>query len=282
MKTYILDSFNRLKSYSQSLDAKAMLCNKAWVVYNKDGIKEVWKFKHDGTMSIALSGEFQIRKWNYDSSDNSVNIMTSDSSGVCIKPVVYNGFILGFRQDGTDHDLVMIDENKMEVLKIQGIKDLLEVESKLLNEAYSQTSAGKIAIADKKRKEEKEKIDLKKKLSDEMWKSFGEELTPEDIEKINKITEDTVTSRLICISPLIALAFFVFFGLLQSNIGVAIFLIAFFISSSIFVLRQISDFTAKRDISNRYNEFLHSKGFEDEDCELMIELAWTKVNVIHS
>lgn len=274
MKTYILDSFNRLKSYSQSLDAKAMLCNKAWVVYNKDGIKEVWKFKHDGTMSIALSGEFQIRKWNYDSSDNSVNIMTSDSSGVCIKPVVYNGFILGFRQDGTDHDLVMIDENKMEVLKIQGIKDLLEVESKLLNEAYSQTSAGKIAIADKKRKEEKGKIDLKKKLSDEMWKNFEGNLTENDKEKVNRIKEDTVTTRLIAITPVVSILLLFFFIMVESLIGGIISGIALFLSGSVFFYRTLSDFNAKQNINKRYREFLVSKGFNDEDCESLIELAW--------
>ena len=51
MLLYILDSANRLKSYSESLDAKTALCDKAWVVFNADGKKQVWKFRHDGTMT---------------------------------------------------------------------------------------------------------------------------------------------------------------------------------------------------------------------------------------
>lgn len=41
MKTYLLETLNRYKRLSESLDAKAVLSNKAWVVFNDEGEKQV-------------------------------------------------------------------------------------------------------------------------------------------------------------------------------------------------------------------------------------------------
>lgn len=38
MKTYILDTIERFKRYSQKLDVKTILCSKAWYVLNEDGM----------------------------------------------------------------------------------------------------------------------------------------------------------------------------------------------------------------------------------------------------
>ena len=34
MKTYILDSINRIKRLGENLDAKTILCNKSWQIFN--------------------------------------------------------------------------------------------------------------------------------------------------------------------------------------------------------------------------------------------------------
>ena len=39
MKTYILDSINRLKRYGENLDVKTILCNKSWQIFNDSGEK---------------------------------------------------------------------------------------------------------------------------------------------------------------------------------------------------------------------------------------------------
>lgn len=175
MKTYILDSLNRLKTYSNTLDAKAALCNKAWVVFNSDGNKEVWKFKHDGTVSIAIDGEFQIYKWKYDSCDNSINIMKSQTTGICIKPIIYNEFFLGFRQDGTDKDMAMIEESMIAKLSIKSAQALAEMEHQLLLEAYSQTAEGRAEHAEElaKMNEERERM---KREEEELKKAEEERL----------------------------------------------------------------------------------------------------------
>ena len=38
MKTYLFETLNRYKRFSESLDAKAVLSNKAWVVFNDEGV----------------------------------------------------------------------------------------------------------------------------------------------------------------------------------------------------------------------------------------------------
>lgn len=44
MKTYLFDTFNRYKRFSEKLDAKTILCNKSWWVFNDSGEKEVYIF----------------------------------------------------------------------------------------------------------------------------------------------------------------------------------------------------------------------------------------------
>ena len=53
MKTYLLETLNRYKRFSESLDAKAVLSNKAWIVFNDEGEKQVYIFQEDGTVLIT-------------------------------------------------------------------------------------------------------------------------------------------------------------------------------------------------------------------------------------
>ncbi len=50
MKTYLFETLNRYKRFSESLDAKTVLSNKAWVVFNDEGEKQVYIFQEDGTV----------------------------------------------------------------------------------------------------------------------------------------------------------------------------------------------------------------------------------------
>ena len=48
MKTFLLDTINRIKRFSESLDVKTALCDRPWVVFNDSGDKEVLIFDTDG------------------------------------------------------------------------------------------------------------------------------------------------------------------------------------------------------------------------------------------
>lgn len=56
MKTYLLDSINRLKRFSQNLDVQATLCGRSWLVFNDSGDKEVYIFEPDNSLVISIKG----------------------------------------------------------------------------------------------------------------------------------------------------------------------------------------------------------------------------------
>ena len=51
MKAFIFDLINKLQRTSNTLDAKAILCNKTWRVFSDTGEKEVYIFMEDGKLS---------------------------------------------------------------------------------------------------------------------------------------------------------------------------------------------------------------------------------------
>ena len=55
MKTYLFETLNRYKRFSESLDAKAVLSNKAWIVFNDEGEKQVYIFQEVGNIYLQTS-----------------------------------------------------------------------------------------------------------------------------------------------------------------------------------------------------------------------------------
>lgn len=292
MKTYVLDSLNRLKSYSKSLDAKAVLCNKAWLIFNAEGKKEVWKFKQDGTMSIALNGEFQIYNWNYDPSDNSVNIMMSNTSGICIKPIVYNEYILGFRQDGTERDMAMIEEGKLVEYAIHSAEELMELEKRILIEAYSQTPEGRAAHAleienweanerrkkAEKEEEERQKIEQLKTLSKELIQQFEEGLSSDDRILLKKADFKFVLHR----NPMlyVPIAVFVISWILTIfdkaflHISLMLVLVLCFYFMCYFLSIDHAEEKAKWKLTELYGTFLARQMLPHDEIEKLKKMAW--------
>ena len=65
MKTYLYDTFHRYKRFSEELDAKTILCNKSWWVFNDSGEKEIYIFNTNGTLIISVSGRVTNATWQY-------------------------------------------------------------------------------------------------------------------------------------------------------------------------------------------------------------------------
>lgn len=293
MKTYILDSFNRLKSYSKALDAKAVLCNKAWLIFNTEGNKEVWKFKQDGTMSIAHNGEFQIYNWNYDTTDNSVNIMKSDTTGICIKPVVYNGFVLGFRQDGTEHDMVMIEERKLIEYAIHTAEELRELERRILIQAYSQTPEGRAEHAQeidiweaeqRKAKEEQKEKELQEK---ERLKALSVSLVQQFEENLDNERKDLYTKakgfhhqfsdyKRIYIPIILAIIVWIPALFIDNFSPISCFLslICVFFMMAIIFYYDTTVSKTKGILTKLYGSFLTQKSLSNEEIEKLKKMAW--------
>lgn len=79
MKTYILNELDRLKQYNKQLDAKAVLYNKNWEVFNEEGDKELLVFRPNNELLIVRKGIVQKSKWEL-LSVSSILIETTDTS----------------------------------------------------------------------------------------------------------------------------------------------------------------------------------------------------------
>ena len=125
MKTYIFDTFNRYKRFSEELDAKTILCNKSWWVFNDNGDKEVYIFQTDGQLIISIKGRVSYSTWKYISANQSI-IITSGDQSYMVKPAFVDGNILALQVDGTDEYAFLIDEQKFKELVFKTYNDILE------------------------------------------------------------------------------------------------------------------------------------------------------------
>ena len=128
MKTYLLDSIDRFKRYSQSLDVKTILCSKAWYVLNEDGDTENLVFQEDGTVLVSVNGSLKKYTWQYIPQNQSLNIMHTDTDGTMLKPAFLDGKVFAFQKTGTKECMFLIDDSldtDKKLLSLNSIKKYL-------------------------------------------------------------------------------------------------------------------------------------------------------------
>ncbi len=142
MKTYLFDTFNRYKRFSEKLDAKTILCNKSWWVFNDSGEKEVYIFNTDGSLIISVSGKVTNATWKYIPANKSIIIAAGEESYMVI-PAFVDSNILALQIDGTDEFAFLIDEQNiqkflpktlLEVHQYFEDKEAKEIEAKIIKE----------------------------------------------------------------------------------------------------------------------------------------------------
>ena len=138
MKTYLLDTIDRLKRFSQSLDVKTILCSKAWYVLNEDGDTENLIFQEDGTVLVSVNGSLKKYTWLYIPQNQSLSIMHTDSDGTMLKPAYIDGKVLAFQKIGTKECMFLIDDalgEKDKLLTLDSVKKyLIESEQRAIEE----------------------------------------------------------------------------------------------------------------------------------------------------
>lgn len=110
MKAFLLDTINRIKRFSHSLDVKTILCNKSWYVFNDEGIKTLYIFQEDGTIYVTNNGVVKTGTWKYIAANQSV-IVTVGEECLMLKPAFVDDNILALNLDGTQTYSFLIDEN---------------------------------------------------------------------------------------------------------------------------------------------------------------------------
>ena len=124
MKTYLLETLNRYKRFSESLDAKAVLSNKAWIVFNDEGEKQVYIFQENGTVLITTNGIGSVKTWKYILVNKSILIKGDGNSFVMLRTAFVDENILAFQLDGTDRYAFMIDENNKALFAPKTLEEL--------------------------------------------------------------------------------------------------------------------------------------------------------------
>lgn len=138
MKTYILDSINRFKRFSENLDVATTLSNKTWVVFNDSGERELYIFQPDGSVIITKNGIGIVGQWQWISANQSL-IIQRDGSVIMLHPEYIDNIILALNLDGTRETAFLIEESNRESFAPKTLSQLegyfRNKEQKLLEEA---------------------------------------------------------------------------------------------------------------------------------------------------
>lgn len=123
MKTFLLDSFNRYKRFSEELDVKTILCNKSWLIFNDSRDKELYVFQEDGTLIASVNGNVTNAKWQYVPANKSLVVSFKEQSYM-FHPSFINNVIFALQQDGTERFAFMINEEQSESFYPKSLKEL--------------------------------------------------------------------------------------------------------------------------------------------------------------
>ena len=123
MKTFLLDSFNRYKRFSEELDVRTILCNKPWLIFNDCGDKELYVFQEDGSLIASVNGNVTNAKWQYIPANKSLVVSFKEQSHM-FHPSFINNVIFALQQDGTERFAFMISEEQSESFYPKSLKEL--------------------------------------------------------------------------------------------------------------------------------------------------------------
>ena len=124
MKTYLLDSFNRFKRFSEELDVKTILCNKSWWIFNDCGDKEIYIFQENNTLIISINGNVTNASWKYIQTNRSL-IITNKELSYMLHPAFLNDKIFALQKDGTEQYSFMILEEQLNDFHPKTLLDLM-------------------------------------------------------------------------------------------------------------------------------------------------------------
>lgn len=177
MKTFLLNISSQIKNWSDSLDAKTVLCSSSWLVFNDEGIKEVYIFNRDGTLLASHNGKVTRAHWEYLATNTAI-LIEQNNDTFMLKPFFYDNKVLALQQDGTLNFALMIGEKYVEELAIDNLaKASLYIAEQQENKMREEANTKKQELEKSKKCEWEEFI--KMKIAEEMN-------SPEIVSKVKK------------------------------------------------------------------------------------------------
>ena len=161
MKTYVLDILNRIRRKSEELDAKTILTNKAWKIFNDDGDEETIYFLENGKLRVSINGITTSGTWELFVEDKSVHIMyEGQKNGILLKPKFDANGILAMQLDGTNNYSFLIDKKSDNLNNIKTLSDLNNFYKQIEQAEEEKEKQKQLLIEARKAEEERERIRL--------------------------------------------------------------------------------------------------------------------------
>lgn len=232
MKTFLLNIPNEIRNWSNTLDAKSVLCNQSWNVFNDEGVKEVYIFQKDGTLIASHNGKVTKAKWEYIPQNTSLIIENLGADTFMLRPTYYDKKVLALQVDGTDNYALMVDENYLEQLMLDSLEN---VRLYITDQSKYQEKITEIKNIEKSKQEKdrQEKIKQEKDRK-QAWDKFVDEKvaeymkTSESIEEIENLKHKRKNTRFITTILLIISLCFIFIpgaGIQLVSIGILLIMI---------------------------------------------------------
>ncbi len=158
MRTYVLDTLNRIRRKSEELDAKTILTNKAWKIFNDEGDEETIYFLENGKLRVSINGITTSGTWELFVEDRSVHIMyDGQKNGILLKPKFDANGILAMQLDGTNKYSFLIDKKNNNLNNIKTLSDLNNFYKQIEQAEEKQKKQEQLAIEARKAEEERER-----------------------------------------------------------------------------------------------------------------------------
>lgn len=238
MKTYLLDTFNRYKRFSQNLDVKTVLCSKSWYVFNDEGEKQLYIFQRDGSVLVTTNGVGSFFSWKYLSANNSILLYSNKDSFIMLRTAFVDGNVLAFQLDGTNRYTFLIEENKLKTFYPKTLAQL----NIYFKELEKRTEENRLLTEKKK---EKDKADQAKALS--VNKNI-----------INEIEKRKFYSQGVRKLLLVLAICSVFIPMILENVY---FILIFFVFCYLICLHYVRYINAIEDKKNKYRELCSNESW---------------------
>lgn len=157
MKTYLLDILNKYNRFSEKLDVKTILCNKAWLVFNDEGKKELFIFQEDGSLIASVNGNVTYANWQYIPANKSV-IISYDKERFMLHPAFIDNIIFALQQDGTERFAFMIEEKQSQCFNPKTLKELNAYFESIMQKEIEAKEQARLKQIERQRVEEEQRI----------------------------------------------------------------------------------------------------------------------------
>ena len=192
MKTFLLSIPEKIRLKGDSLDAEAILCGKAWNVFNDEGVKQKLIFRPKGKLLVTTAGKTQDASWEFVPEDRSI-IIDDGEQRTNYMPAYYDDKILALQVDGRDESLFMIDSKKADSFKPKTLLELNDYLSQLANVSDPSVITSRSKTVEVPMDEERNKIESEEesraKAEAEALKQKQEELDKAKAEKKLRLKE---------------------------------------------------------------------------------------------